>query len=102
MIGKISILSAAALIAGGLSYAAAQSPSAQPGAGNSSGKCYDQASGQIKTMSPSGSAAKSGSAASTSGSASSSSSGSMAAKKDNSTSGVNPNRPPQAEGLPNC
>jgi hypothetical protein len=97
-LGKLSVLTAAALLAGGMGMASAQSsmsPSKTPSA--ASGKCWDSATRQVKDMSmnknqtasgakkPGGvttGAAPSGSAAESTGSASS--------------------RPAAAAGLPNC
>jgi hypothetical protein len=98
-LAKLSVLSTAALLAGGISLAMAQSnpaPSASPGAASTSqGKCWDSASNQIKDKSaaakPSGNAttgsSPSGQAANTQ-----SKPGSMGAQ----------DRPAAAAGLPNC
>ena len=50
-LGKLSVLSAAALLAGGMSFAAAQSnmaPAGSSGASAAQGKCWDSTSNQIK------------------------------------------------------
>ena len=50
-LGKLSVLSAAALLAGGMSFAVAQSnmaPAGSSGASAAQGKCWDSASNQIK------------------------------------------------------
>jgi hypothetical protein len=100
-LAKLSVLSTAALLAGGISLAMAQSnpapsPSGPAGAASTNqGKCWDSASNQIKDMagaprSPGGvttGAASSGSAAN-----SQSKPGAMGAQ----------NRPAAAAGLPNC
>ena len=61
-LGKLTVLSAAALLAGGMSFAAAQSNMAPSGivgaAGEPQGQCWDAASNTIKDKSGSASGAK--------------------------------------------
>src|SRR5258708_528443 len=60
-LGKLSVLSAAALLAGGISLALAQSnpaPRGSTGAANPEGQCWDQASNTVKDKAGSASGAK--------------------------------------------
>ena len=95
-LGKLSVLSAAALLAGGMSFAAAQSnmaPAGSSGASAAQGKCWDSASNQIKDK--------------TNAPGTSSASGEK--KPGDLTTGSKPSgssavtaRPAAAAGLPNC
>jgi hypothetical protein len=94
-LGKLSVLSAAALLAGGMSFAVAQSNMAPAGSSGASaqGKCWDSASNQIKDK------ANSPGTSSASGEK----------KPGDLTTGSKPSgsspataRPAAAAGLPNC
>jgi hypothetical protein len=97
---KLSVLSAAALLAGGMSLALAQSnpaPSGSAGAANPQGQCWDQASNTVKDKSGSPSGAKTPGGMTT-GSAPS-------GQANNSTGTGNTNtqtRPANAANLPAC
>jgi hypothetical protein len=106
MFNKLSLLAAAALVAGGIGYALAQAPS--PGGAANQGKCWDAVSKQIKdktamkddeskpgSASPGAGTSGSGAAGTTAGS------GAQGAKPG-SAAGADRDRPPQAAGLPNC
>ena len=99
-LAKLSVLSTAALLAGGITFAMAQSNPApsggSPGAASASqGKCWDSASNQIKDKS---------SAAKPSGNATTGSSPSGQAANSQSKPGAlsAQDRPAAAAGLPNC
>ena len=95
-LGKLSVLSAAALLAGGMSFAVAQSnmaPAKSSGASAAQGKCWDSASNQIKDKAAPGTSSASGEKKPgdlTTGS-----------KPTGSSSAVTA-RPAAAAGLPNC
>ena len=100
-LAKLSVLSTAALLAGGITLAMAQSNPAlsggSPGAASASqGKCWDSASNQIKD--------KSSAAAKSSGNATTGSSPSGQAANSQSKPGAlgAQDRPAAAAGLPNC
>ena len=94
-LGKLSVLSAAALLAGGMSFAVAQSnmaPAGSSGASAAQGKCWDSTSNQIKDKTAPGTASASGEK-----------------KPGDLTTGSKPSgsspvtaRPAAAAGLPNC
>ncbi len=109
MFNKLSLLAAAALVAGGIGYALAQAPAPSPGGAANQGKCWDPVSKQIKdktamkdddkskpgSASPGGATSGSGAAGTTGGS------GAQGAKPG-APGGADRDRPPQAAGLPNC
>ena len=90
-LGKLSVLSAAALLAGGMSFAVAQSNMA-PAASSTQAKCWDSASNQVKDKAAPGTSSASGEK-----------------KPGDLTTGSKPSgsspataRPAAAAGLPNC
>jgi hypothetical protein len=102
-LGTLAMLSAAALIAGGMTIAAAQSTmspnssSKSPGAAVNQGKCWDAASNSIRDMSANKNQTASGTkkpGAATTGSAPTG-----AATQSSGPAGQ---RPAAAAGLPNC
>jgi hypothetical protein len=100
MLGKLTMLSATALLAGGMSIAAAQSNMAPSGSSSSQaakpqGQCWDAASNTIKDQSGSASGAK------TPGGLTTGSSPSGQANNAKGT-GDTKTRPASAAGLPNC
>jgi hypothetical protein len=110
---KLALLTTAAFLAASLGVASAQttSPGSSPSAGAAAnqGKCWDEASKQIKdksamAQSGSSSAAKSGSAAATTGAAGSTSAtaGKSSTASAPSGSSASAGRPAAAAGLPNC
>lgn len=109
MFNKLSLVAAAALVAGGIGYAVAQAPALSPGGAANQGECWDPVSKQIKnrTAMKDDSASKPGSASpddATSGAGAAGGtvgSGAQAAKPGASAD-ADRNRPPQAAGLPNC
>ncbi len=109
MFNKLSLVAAAALIAGGIGYAVAQAPSPSPGGAANQSKCWDPVSKQIKdrtamkdddaskpgSASPGGATSGAGAAGGTVGSG-------APAAKPGAPAGADRDRPPQAAGLPNC
>jgi hypothetical protein len=99
MLGKLTMLSATALLAGGMSIAAAQSNMAPSGSSSQAakpqGQCWDAASNTIKDKSGSASGAK------TPGGMTTGSSPSAQANNAKGT-GDTKTRPASAAGLPNC
>jgi len=100
MLGKLTMLSATALLAGGMSIAAAQSNMAPSGSSSSQaakpqGQCWDAASNTIKDKSGVASGAK------TPGGVTTGSSPSGQANNAKGT-GNTQTRPAGAAGLPNC
>jgi hypothetical protein len=101
-LGRLNVLTAAALLAAGASMAMAQS-SAAPPTGNppaataNQGKCWDSASNRIMDKSASGNQTARGATGSGGTASGSSSTGSAS-----STTGTAQPRPPEAAGLPNC
>ena len=98
-LGKLSVLSAAALLAGGMTFAMAQSnpaPAAGANAG-SQGKCWDSASNQVKDKSMNKNETASGQKAP--GAVTTGSNPSGVASQ---TTGSSVQRPAAAAGLPNC
>ncbi len=97
MLGKLSVLSAAVLLAGGVGIAAAQQQP-QSGAANQ-GKCFDRVSGQVKDKT----AMANPPAKSTSGAPQPGEIKSGANPAGNAgTTGSAPPRPAAAAGLPDC
>lgn len=99
-LGKLTVLSAAALLAGGLSIASAQSsmqPSGSSGAAANQGKCWDSASNQIKDKAQNKNESASGQKA-PGGVATGSNPSGVASQ----TTGSAAQRPAAAAGLPNC
>jgi hypothetical protein len=99
-LGKLTMLSVTALLAGGMSLAAAQSNMAPSGsssgqAAKPQGQCWDQASNTIKDKSGAPSGAK------TPGGTTTGSSPSGQASNAKGT-GNTQTRPASAAGLPNC
>jgi hypothetical protein len=99
-LGKLGVLSAAMLLAGGMGLATAQSntsPSEAPGA--TSGKCWDSASQQIKDSSSAMNQNRTASGAKKPGGVTTG-----AASTDNSMQGTgsSASRPSAAAGLPDC
>ena len=98
-LGKLTVLSTAALLAGGMSIAVAQSnmaPSKSPGqAAKPQGQCWDAASNTIKDKSGSVSGAKTPGGLTT---------GSAPSGQGTNTKGTgnSQTRPSAAAGLPNC
>ena len=98
-LGKLTMLSATALLAGGMSLAAAQSnmaPSGSSGqAAKPQGQCWDAASNSIKDKSGSASGAKTPGGVTT---------GSSPSGQNNNATGTGntQTRPAGAAGLPNC
>ena len=97
-LGKLSVLSGAALLAGGISLASAQSnpaPSGSTGAANPQGQCWDQASNTVKDKSGSASGARTPGGVTT---------GSSPSGQANNTKGTGNTqiRPANAANLPNC
>jgi hypothetical protein len=107
MANKLSLLAAAALVAGGIGYALAQAPSPSPSGASNQDKCWDPVSKQIKDKTamkkegagPPSSAARPGAATSGAGTAGS---GAAGPKPGSPAAGADRDRPPQAAGLPNC
>jgi hypothetical protein len=100
MIGKLTMLSATALLAGGMSIAAAQSNMAPSGSSSSQaakpqGQCWDVASNTIKDKSGAASGAKTPGGTTT---------GSSPSGQSTNTKGTgnSQTRPAAAAGLPNC
>ena len=98
-LGTLTVLSAAALLAGGISIAAAQSTMApsgsSPAAANPEGQCWDVASGSIKDKSGSPSGAKTPGGVTT---------GSSPSGQGTNTKGTGDtkSRPANAANLPTC
>ena len=98
-LGKLTVLSTAALLAGGMSIAVAQSnmgPGNSPGqAAKPQGQCWDAASNTIKDKSGAASGAKTPGGVTT---------GSSPSGQANNTKGTGntQTRPAAAAGLPNC
>ena len=98
-LGKLTVLSTAALLAGGMSIAVAQStmpPSKSPAqAAKPQGQCWDAASNTIKDKSGSASGAKTPGGLTT---------GSAPSGQGTNTKGTgnSQTRPSAAAGLPNC
>ena len=102
-LGRLNVLTSAALLAAGVGMAMAQQ-SAAPPSGNppaaaaNQGKCWDSASNRIMDKSASSNQTARG-ATGSGGMAS----GSSSAGSTSSTTGSAPSsRPPEAAGLPNC
>ena len=100
MLGKLTMLSATALLAGGMSIAAAQSNMAPSGSSSSQaakpqGQCWDAASNAIKDKFSVASSAKTPGGATT---------GSSPSGQPSNVpgSGSTQTRPAAAAGLPNC
>ena len=97
-LGKLSVLSAAALLAGGMTFAMAQSnPAPATGAAAPQGKCWDSASNQIKDKSLNKNESASGQKAP--GAVTTGANPSGAASQTTGSTGT---RPAAAAGLPNC
>jgi hypothetical protein len=97
-LGKLGALSTAALLAGGISIALAQStpaPSGSTGAANPQGQCWDAASNSVKDKAGSASGAR------TPGGVTTGSSPSGQATNTQGT-GNTQTRPANAANLPNC
>ena len=98
-LGKLTVLSAAALLAGGISIAAAQSNMAPSGSAGAAatpqGQCWDAASNSIKDKSGSASGAKTPGGVTT---------GSAPSGQSTNTQGTGDtkSRPANAANLPNC
>ena len=99
-LGKLTMLSATALLAGGMSLAAAQSNMAPSGSSSSQaakpqGQCWDQASNTVKDKSGAASGAKTPGGVTT---------GSAPSGQANNAKGTgnSQTRPASAAGLPNC
>ena len=98
-LGKLSVLTAAALLAGGMSFASAASDTMNSSGTSAatSGKCWDSASNQIKDKAMNKNEATSGQK--TPGSVATGSNPSGVASQ---TTGSANTRPAAAAGLPNC
>ena len=98
-LGKLSVLSAAALLAGGMTFAMAQSNPAPASGANAGlqGKCWDSASNQVKDKSMNKNESASGQKA-PGGIATGSNPSGLASE----TTGSANQRPASAAGLPNC
>jgi hypothetical protein len=104
-LGKLTVLSAAALLAGSMTFAvAAESDTMSKGSSATQGKCWDSASNSIKDKVANNASGAKTPGTATTGAAPSAAAPSAAAPSGaaSPTAGSSVQRPAAAAGLPNC